>query len=109
MHSKIQFQKKHQFPTLKPSARIPCYIVKQSHYKILPHYKIIMPNAIDRTVDGKVSLTIKELNNHFSSLEVNIADNSNIGKECLRREDLHLIERGSGKLLINFINKMKSL
>lgn len=68
-----------------------------------------MPNAIDRTVDGKVSLTIKELNNHFSSLEVNIADNSNIGKECLRREDLHLIERGSGKLLINFINKMKSL
>ena len=68
-----------------------------------------MPNAIDRTVDGKVSLTIKELNNHFSSLEVNIADNSNIGKECHRREDLHLIERGSGKLLINFINKMKSL
>ena len=68
-----------------------------------------MPSAIDRTNDGKASLTIKGLNNHFSSLEVNITDNSNIGKECLGREDLHLIERGSGKLLINFINKMKSL
>ena len=46
-----------------------------------------MPSAIDRTNDGKASLTIKGLNNHFSSLEVDIVDNSNIGKECLGRED----------------------
>ena len=34
---------------------------------------------------------------------------STIGKECLGRKGLRLTQRGTGKLVINFINKIRSL
>ena len=42
-----------------------------------------MFNVIGRINDGKASPTIKELTNHFSSLELDIVDNGNIGKSAL--------------------------
>ena len=77
--------------------------------KSLPQCKIIILNVINRTDDGKASLTVDNLNNHLNFLKLDIVDNSNIGKEYLSKKSLYLIDRGSGKLAINFINKIRSL
>ena len=70
--------------------------------------EVIIFNVINRTDDGKVSLTVEILNNHFNSLKPDIVDNSTIGKECLGKKGLHFTKRGTGKLAINFINKIRS-
>ena len=44
----------------------------------------------------------------MNSLKLDIADNSTIGKECLGKKCLHLTKRRTGKLAINFINKIIS-
>ena len=49
------------------------------------------------------------LNNHLNSLKLDIVYNSNIGKGCLGRKGLHLIERGYDKPAINVINKIRNL
>ena len=70
---------------------------------------IIMSNVINRTDDGKASLTVENSNNHLNSLKLDIVNNSTIGKECLGKKDLHLTKRGTGKLATNFNNKIRSL
>ena len=75
----------------------------------LPQCKVIISNVINRTDDGKASLTVENLNNHLNSLKLDIVDNSAIGKECLGKKCLHLTKRGTGKLAINFINKIRNL
>ena len=68
-------------------------------YNSLPHCKIIISNIIDRTDEGNAYVKVQKF-------EINIVNNSNIEKECLGKKGLHLIERGSGKLAINFVNKI---
>ena len=52
---------------------------------------------------------MKNLNNHLNSLNLDIVDNSAIGKEFLSKKGLHLKKRGTGKLATNVINKIKNL
>ena len=75
----------------------------------LPKCKVIISNVINRTDDGKASVTLENLNNHLNTLKLDIVDNSTIGKECLGNKGLHLTKRGTGKLAINVINKIGSL
>ena len=75
----------------------------------LSQCKEIISNVINRTDDGKESLTVENLSNHMNSLKLDIVDNSTIGKECLCKKGLYPIKRGTGKLAINFINKIRSL
>ena len=75
----------------------------------VPQSKVIIFNIINRAVNGKVSLTVENLNNYLNSLKLNIVDNSTIGKECLGKKGFHLTKRGAGKLAINFIHRIRSL
>ena len=77
----------------------------------LPQSKVIISNVINRTDEAslKASLTVENLNNNLNSLKLDIVDNSTIGKECLGKKGLHLTKRGTGKLAINFIDKIRSL
>ena len=75
----------------------------------LPQCKVIISSVINRTDDGKAPLTVENLNNHLNSLQLDIVDNSTIRKECLNKKGLHLTKKGTGKLAINFINKIRSL
>ena len=68
-------------------------------YNSLPHCKIIISNIVDRTDEGNASVKVQKF-------EINIVNNSNIEIECLDKKGLHLIERGSGKLATNFVNKI---
>ena len=77
----------------------------------LPQSKVIISNVINRNDEAslKASLTVENLNNNLNSLKLDIVDNSTIGKECLGKKGLHLTKRGTGKLAINFIDKIRSL
>ena len=77
--------------------------------KSLPNSKIMISGIINRTDNAKASLTVKHLNQHLQSLELDFIDNGNIGEECLGRKGLHLNERGCGKFAINLIKKIKLL
>ena len=66
-------------------------------------------NIIERLDNGKATLSVKRLNKHLCSLEVDIFDNSKIGNERLDKKGLHLNPRGSGKIVIRFIKKIKNL
>ena len=83
--------------------------LKQCIEKILPESKIIISNIIERLGNRKVALSLKQLNEHLCSLKVDTVDNSNIGKESLGKKGLHLSPKGSGKLAINFMKKIKNL
>ena len=71
--------------------------------------KTTTSNIIERLGNGKVTLPVKRLKEHLSSLKVDIVENSNIGKKSLRKKGLHLNPRGSGKLATKVMKKIKSL
>ena len=63
----------------------------------------------------KFSLTVNNVNQHLSTLQLDIIensnisnDNSNISNAGLSRGGLHLNSQGLGKLAINFIKKIKN-
>ena len=64
---------------------------------------------INRYDNGKASLTIKRLNDHFKDLELDYISNDNIEDDCILEGGLHLNPKGNGKLAINFIRKFKSM
>ena len=74
----------------------------------LPQCKVTISKVANRTDDGKVSLTMENLNNHLNSLKLDIVDNSTNSKECLGKKVLHLTKRGTGMLATDFINKIRS-
>ena len=72
----------------------------------LPESWTIILNILKTLDNGKTALSVKRLNEHLYTLEVDFDDNSNIGKESLDKKCLHLNPRGSDKLAINFNKKM---
>ena len=60
------------------------------------------------TDNTKTSLTVNNLNKHFSTLQLVIIGNSNIVNAAFSRGGLHLDSQGFGKLAISFIKKTKS-
>ena len=77
----------------------------------LPQSKVIISNVINRNDEAslKASLTVENLNNNLNSLKLDIVHNSTIGKECPGKKGLHPTKKGTGKLAINFIDKIRSL
>ena len=60
-----------------------------------------------RVNNAKASLTVNNVNQHLSPLQLDIIDNSNISNARVRG-GLHLNSQGMGKLAINLINKIKN-
>ena len=79
-------------------------ILKTFTRNSLPQCKVIS-NVINRTDDGKASLTMENLNSHLNSLILDIVDNSIICKVCLFRKGLYLTKRRTGKLAVNIFIK----
>ena len=76
--------------------------------KELPTCRVVISNLTFRNDNGKATLTIKNINEHLKTLNLDFIENGNIGSSELRTDGLHLNERGSGKLAMNFIRKIKS-
>ena len=58
---------------------------------------------------GIKGLTIIKTNEHLYGLQMDIIDNGKITSNELNKGGLYLNPRGSGKLAINFIRRIKSL
>ena len=75
--------------------------------KTLPQSKVCISNIVQRTDNGKATLTVNKVNEHLSALQLDIVDNANINVTSLNRGGLHLNKTGTGKLAVNFIKKIK--
>ena len=76
--------------------------------KTLPDCNVCISNLNLRTDNAKASITVNNLNEHLSTLQLDIIGNSNINNAGLSRGGLHLNSPGLGKLAINLIKKTKS-
>ena len=76
--------------------------------KALPDCNVCISNLTLRTDNVKASLTVNNVNQYLSTLQLDIIDNSNISNAGLSYGGLHLNSQGLGKLAINFIKKIKS-
>ena len=74
--------------------------------KALPDCHVFISNLTLR--QDNASLTVNNVNQHLSTLQLDIINNSNISNAGLGRGGLHLNSQGLGKLAINFIKKIKS-
>ena len=68
---------------------------------------VIVSTIINRSDNAKAQLTITHLNEHFKDIHINMIDNANLDEECLTKKGLHLNNKGSGKLAINMIRKIR--
>ena len=62
---------------------------------------VCISNLTLRTDNAKAALTVNNLNENLSTLQLDIIDNSNISNAGLCRVGLHLNSQGLGKLAIN--------
>ena len=76
--------------------------------KALPDCNFCISSLTLRTDNAKASLTVNNVNQHLSTLQLDIINNSNISNAGLSRGVLHLNNQGLGKLAINFIKKITS-
>ena len=76
--------------------------------KSLPDCNVWISYLTLRTDNAKASLTVNNVNQNLSTLQLDIIDNSNISNAGLSRGGLHLNSQGLDKLPINFIKKFKS-
>ena len=73
-----------------------------------PKCRIIISQPVGRTDNGKVMLTLNNLNKLLAELDVDKIDNRNIDVPCLAKHRLHLNNTGTGKLALNSIKFLKA-
>ena len=59
--------------------------------------------------NGKAASTQHHLNEHFSEVNLNAVDNSNIKVKHIGQKGLRLNPKGKGRLALNFIHKIRGL
>lgn len=76
----------------------------------LPDVKLMFSLPTLRTDNPQAERTLKVVREYFSSEnETVFISNDNIDKTCLGKQGLHLNPRGTGRLAINYISRMKCL
>ena len=77
--------------------------------KTLPNCQVIFAQPTLRVDNGKAALTVHRLNEHFSELNLDAVNNSNIKVKHIGQKGLHLNPKGKGRLAFNFIHKIRDL
>ena len=75
----------------------------------LPDCTIYLSTPTLRIDNAKANATLRELANKLKVSSLDIVDNGNISSEGIGKKGLHLNEKGSGRLALNYINLMKQL
>ena len=68
--------------------------------------QIVSKTAI-RIDHGKANLTLRNVNKHLETLNLEFTENSNISAQHLGRKELHLNSKGKGRLAINFLKHIR--
>ena len=84
-------------------------MLKSSIMKQLPNCRIIVSKSTIRIDHGKANLTLRNVNTHLETLNLECIENSNISAQHLGRKVLHLNSKGKGRLAINFLNHIRKL
>ena len=71
--------------------------------------EVYFSTLINRTDMYSAQQVVKEVNIELGNLDINLINNNNIDASCLGRKGLHLSDRGTGKLIMNFVNFVKKL
>ena len=79
-----------------------CNILKQ-----LPNCRVIVSKPTIRIDHGKANLTLRNVNKHLETLNLECIENGNISAQHLGRKGLHLNSKGKGRLAINFLNQIR--
>ena len=77
--------------------------------KFCPACKVIVSYVVYRSDNGEAYLTVKNVNDHLDALNIDVVDNIHISRNCLKNSGLHLNSTVYGKLVMNFMTKMKVL
>ena len=79
-----------------------CHILKQ-----LPNCRVIVSKPTVRIDHGKTNLTLRNVNKHLETLNLECIENGNISVQHLGRKGLHLNSKGKGRLALNFLNQIR--
>ena len=74
---------------------------------MLPNFQVMFSQPTHRVDNGKAALIQHHLNEHFSELNLDVVNNSNIKVKHIGQKDLHLNTKGRGRLVLNFIHKIR--
>ena len=74
----------------------------------LPNVNIHLSCPILRTDHAKANTVLRVLDRKFKDSSMNIIPNDNIDGTCLAKRGLHLNQKGSGNLAMNFIKILKT-
>ena len=74
---------------------------------VLPKARVFFSTPTLRTDDGKANAILQKVSGNLKKSCVNIVENENIISMGIGKRGLHLNEKGSGRLALNFINLMK--
>ena len=77
--------------------------------KFCPACKVIVSYVVYPSDNGEAYLTVKNVNDHLDALNIDVVDNIHISRNCLKNSGLHLNSTVYGKLVMNFMTKMKVL
>ena len=75
--------------------------------KQLPNCRGIVSKPTIRIDHGKANLTLRNVNKHLETLNLECIANSNISAQHLGRKGLHLNSKGKGRLAVNFLNHIR--
>ena len=78
-----------------------CNILKQ-----LPNCRVIVSKPTVWRDHEKANLTLRNVNKHLETLNLECIDNGNISAQHLGRKGLHLNSKGKGSLALNFLNQI---
>ena len=83
--------------------------LKEYIESVLPTVKLFWSCPVLRTDNRKANSVLRELSQWLKFFSKNFIDNSNLDVSCIGHKGLHLNEKGSSCLAVNFISQMKSL
>ena len=79
-----------------------CNILQQ-----LPNCRVIVSKPTVRIDHRKANLTLRNVNKHLETLNLECIVNGNISAQHLGLKGLHLNSKGKGKLALNFLNQIR--
>ena len=82
-------------------------MLKSNILKQLPNCRVIVSKPTIRIDHGKANLTLRNVNKHLETLNLECIENDNISAQHLGRKRLHLNSKGKGRLTINFLNHIR--
>ena len=83
--------------------------LKSAITKTQTNCQVIFLQPTLRVDNGKEALTLHLLNEHFSEINLDVVNNSNIKVKHIGQKGVHLNPKGKGRLALNFIHKIRGL